>query len=38
MPPGLKLAANTALPHPPKTNQKVPMNSANNFFMTLIDD
>lgn len=24
-------AAKTALPHPPNTSQKVPINSANNF-------
>src|SRR5579863_8345179 len=27
-----KAAASTALPHPPKTSQKVPMNSANALF------
>lgn len=29
------LAANTALPHPPNTSQKVPKNSANNFLCML---
>src|ERR1044071_7746409 len=32
MPISGNLAASTALPHPPKTSQKVPMNSAVSFF------
>ena len=30
---GVQVAANNALPHPPKTSQKVPINSARNFFI-----
>jgi hypothetical protein len=33
MPTSGKAAARTALPHPPRTNQNVPMNSATYFFM-----
>jgi hypothetical protein len=32
-----KPAASTALPHPPKTSQKVPKNSAPNFFESGIE-
>jgi hypothetical protein len=35
MPSWGKAAANTALPQPPKTNQNVPINSAQYFFIKI---